>query len=68
MFVRSCLIACLLATTAHARPLTAQDLLTLPRVSDPHLSPDATQIVYDVRTTDLAANKGVHAIYLTRLD
>ncbi len=46
------------------RDFTAQDLVTLDRVADPHLSPDGTRVVYDVRSTDLAHNKGVHAIWV----
>lgn len=34
------------------------------RVSDPRLSPDGRFLVWDVRTTDWAANKGEHALWL----
>src|SRR5271154_6983224 len=60
----ACLAALLLATSAQARPFTAHDLVMLDRISDPHLSPDGTRVVYDVRSTDLAANKGVHALWV----
>ncbi len=53
-----------LAGSAQARPFTAHDLVTLDRVSDPHVSPDGRAVAYDLRSTDLAANKGVHAIWL----
>ena len=36
----------------------------LDRVSDPHLSPDGKYVVYDLRTTDLAKNRGRHAAWL----
>jgi len=36
----------------------------LDRVSDPHLSPDGTQLAYDLRSTDWSENKGIHAIWL----
>ena len=49
---------------AQARPFTARDLVGLDRVSDPHVSPDGRAIAYDVRSTDIAANKGVHAVWL----
>ncbi len=49
---------------AAARTLTPHDLVTLDRISDPHVSPDGKQIVYDLRSTDYAANKGVHAIWI----
>ena len=59
------LAACItLGGAAHARPFTARDLVGLDRVSDPHVSPDGRAIAYDVRSTDLAANKGVHAVWL----
>ena len=54
----------LFAGGAAARTLSPHDLVTLDRVSDPHLSPDGTRVVYDVRSTDYAANKGVHAIWM----
>ena len=54
----------LLADGAGARTMTPHDLVTLDRVSDPHLSPDGKRVVYDVRSTDYAANKGVHAIWM----
>jgi len=53
-----------LAEAAPPRDFTAQDLVTLDRVSDPHLSPDGTRVVYDVRSTDLAHNKATHAIWI----
>jgi dipeptidyl aminopeptidase/acylaminoacyl peptidase len=66
--VSACVSAVLLALAlaapqALARPFTAQDLATLPRLADPHLSPDGRHVVYDLRTTDYAANKGIHAIW-----
>jgi dipeptidyl aminopeptidase/acylaminoacyl peptidase len=62
-------LATLLATTpALARPFTAEDLVGLDRISDPRLSPDGNVVAYDLRTTDLAKNKGVHAIWLARAD
>ena len=51
-------------SAAQARPFTPQDLVGLDRVSDPHVSPDGRAVVYDLRTTDIAANKGAHAIWI----
>ncbi len=52
----------LTASTAVAadasRGLTAQDLVSLTRVSGPALSPDGSRLVWTQRETDLAANKG----------
>ena len=39
------------------RSITFEDFATIPGVSDPQLSPDGTQLIYAVRTTDIAANK-----------
>ncbi|NUO63145.1 MAG: S9 family peptidase [Gemmatimonadaceae bacterium] len=39
------------------RPITFEDFATMPGVSDPQLSPDGTQLLYAVRTTDIAANR-----------
>ncbi len=41
-----------------AQPFTIHDLLAMERISDPQLSPDGSQIVFTLRTTDLEANKG----------
>ena len=57
----------LAAGSARARGLTPADLVGLDRVSDAHASPDGRQVVYDVRSTDLAANKGVHAVWTADL-
>ena len=53
-----------LAAPAAARTLSPHDLVMLDRVSDPHISPDGKLVAYDVRSTDYAANKGVHAVWL----
>ncbi len=53
--------------SANARPFTAADLVGLDRVGDPQVSPDGTRVLYDVRRTDLAANKGVHSIWVASL-
>ena len=53
---------------AQTRGLTSQDLVSLDRVGDPHVSPDGRRVVYDVRATDLAANKGVHTLWLAGAD
>ena len=50
------------------RPFTAKDLVSLERVSDPHLSPDGRKVVFSQRSTDLEANKGVSAIWEVAAD
>ncbi|MBB5685840.1 alpha/beta hydrolase family protein [Sphingobium boeckii] len=46
-----------------ARPMTAEDLATLHRVSAPTVSPDGKSLVYQKRHTLLAENKGETALY-----
>lgn len=60
-------LAGLTAPAAYSRPFTPRDLAMLDRASDPHISPDGAWLVYTVRTTDWAANKGVNAIWLLGL-
>ena len=50
------------------RAFTAQDLVTLERVADPHLSPDGRTVVYSQRSTDLDANKGVQSLWEVAAD
>ena len=54
--------------SAQTRGLTPQDLVSLDRVSDPHVSPDGKRVVYDLRRTDLAANAGVHSLQVVGVD
>jgi dipeptidyl aminopeptidase/acylaminoacyl peptidase len=46
------------AAAAERHPFSVEDLVRLNRVSDPALSPDGKTVVYVVRETDLAANRG----------
>ena len=55
----------LAGTDALAEPFTAETLVGLDRVGAPALSPDGGKLVYSVRTTDMAANKGVYDLWLT---
>jgi dipeptidyl aminopeptidase/acylaminoacyl peptidase len=47
---------------------TAQDLVTLQRVSDPRISPDGASLIYALRETDMQANKGVNGLWLSNID
>jgi dipeptidyl aminopeptidase/acylaminoacyl peptidase len=53
---------------AQARPFTAHDLVTLDRLSDVQSSPSGTAVLYDLRVTDLAANKSRHSIWIVGTD
>lgn len=58
-------IACALPLSpAAARPMTETDLATFKRLGSPTLSPDGKMIAYQLRETDLAANKGRLDLYL----
>jgi dipeptidyl aminopeptidase/acylaminoacyl peptidase len=55
------LSACLLlplGALAAPHPFTVEDLVRMQRVSDPTIAPDGRSVVYTVRETDLAANRG----------
>jgi dipeptidyl aminopeptidase/acylaminoacyl peptidase len=55
------------ALAAEGRGFTAKDLATLDRVSDIRASPDGRYAIYDLRTTDWKADRGVHALWLVDL-
>lgn len=63
----SLLAAPALAASA-PHPFDAHDLVMMDRVSDPHLSPDSSQVAFAVRETDYAANKGVTSVWVQSLD
>lgn len=52
------LLAATAAPAAGSRPFTIEDLVRANRVTDPVLSPDGKTVVFTVRETDLAANRG----------
>ena len=55
---------------AHAAPhgLTATDLVSLARVSEPAISPDGRRLVFTQRETDLDADRGRTDLWLKNLD
>jgi dipeptidyl aminopeptidase/acylaminoacyl peptidase len=61
--------AVLAATTAQAAPrgFTVEDLVSLERVGSPALSPDASRVVYTVRSTNLDKNKGNTQLWMLDL-
>ncbi|HVF33945.1 MAG TPA: S9 family peptidase, partial [Candidatus Saccharimonadia bacterium] len=50
------------------RGLDVRDLVMFDRVSDPRVSPDGKSVAFQLRETDLEANKGVNSIWLRALD
>ena len=65
------LVAATAAAAAHAQPQTAppaqpfgvQDLVRLQRISEVQASPDGSHVVFTLRTTDMAANKGRNSLW-----
>src|ERR1043165_5775924 len=49
---------CPAAMAAERHPFSVEDLVRLKRVSDPALSPDGKTVVFALRETDMAANRG----------
>ncbi|PWT82311.1 MAG: S9 family peptidase [Blastocatellia bacterium] len=49
---------------AAGRPITAADLLTFQRVSEPQLSPDGSRVVYTLAIPDLSANRLVRNVWI----
>jgi dipeptidyl aminopeptidase/acylaminoacyl peptidase len=52
------------AVSLSAQTLTPETLVKLARVGDPRISPDGKTVIYNVRTFDIAANKGQSDIFL----
>jgi dipeptidyl aminopeptidase/acylaminoacyl peptidase len=63
------LAAALTATGAMAAPrgLTVEDLVSMERVGSPALSPDGSRVVYTVRSTDMAKNRGHTELWMIDL-
>jgi len=61
--------ATLAATTAMAAPrgFTVEDLVNMERVGSPAVSPDARRVVYTVRSTDMAKNRGHTELWMVDL-
>jgi dipeptidyl aminopeptidase/acylaminoacyl peptidase len=51
-----------------ARPMTETDLAMMKRLANPSASPDGKQVVYQLRETDLEANKGRIDLFLIAID
>jgi len=49
-------------------PFSVHDMLAMDRISDPHLCPDGSRIVFTLRTTDLEADKGRTDLWLVGTD
>ena len=49
-------------------PFGIDDMLAMERVSDPQVSPDGKAVLFNLRVTDLAANKGRTDLWLVNID
>jgi dipeptidyl aminopeptidase/acylaminoacyl peptidase len=49
-------------------PFGVEDMLAMDRISDPCVSPGGEQILFNVRVTDLAANKGRTDVWMAELE
>jgi len=52
---------------AAPRGFTVEDLVSMERVGSPVVSPDATRVIYTVRDTDLAKNRGHTELWMVDL-
>jgi dipeptidyl aminopeptidase/acylaminoacyl peptidase len=59
---------CFATQLAWAEPFSAEHLVRLDRVGGPSVSPDGSQVVYTLRKTDMAANKGRVDLWISDLD
>ncbi|MGD9905153.1 MAG: prolyl oligopeptidase family serine peptidase [Vicinamibacterales bacterium] len=67
----TCLVAvsaCLTTPAFAQRPMSIVDLISVPVVSTPQLSPDGTEVVYVQADADWTANKRVSHVWRVRLD
>lgn len=69
-FLASMVIAMAILRSAGAapRPMTVDDLLSVQRLSEPHISPDGKQVVYTVSTPDVEANSVRTNLWLASVD
>jgi dipeptidyl aminopeptidase/acylaminoacyl peptidase len=56
------------AVAAEPHPFTVHDLLAVERISDPEPSPQGDKVAFELRTTDLEANKGRFDLWLVNTD
>lgn len=54
-------------SAAPTTPFSVQDLVRIERIASPRLSPDGRYLAYQLRQTDMDANKGVQSIWLLDL-
>jgi dipeptidyl aminopeptidase/acylaminoacyl peptidase len=63
-----CLAAVPAAAAQATHPFSVHDMLAMDRISDPQVSPDGTQVAFQVRVTDLERNRGVTSLWIVPVD
>src|SRR5512136_2306730 len=56
------------AKPAESHPFSIHDMLAMDRISDSQVSPDGKWIVFNMRETDLAANRGRTDVWIVGTD
>ncbi len=62
------LAVALAATPAKPHPYTVHDQVSLRRLQNPRVSPDGKRVAFQLRTTDLEANRGRFDLWVINLD
>ncbi len=62
------LLAATVVSAAESHPFSVHDMLAMDRISDPQVSPDGRSVVFVVRATDLAGNRGSTDLWLVGTD
>jgi dipeptidyl aminopeptidase/acylaminoacyl peptidase len=68
LFVLALLALALPAAAAEPHQFTVHDLLAMERISDPEPSPQGDKVAFELRTTDLDANRGRFDLWLVNTD
>ncbi len=55
-------------TLQDTHPFGVEDMLAMDRISDPCVTADGKQVLFNVRVTDLAANKGRTDVWIASMD
>jgi len=62
------LLSLVAVSAAESHPFSIHDMLAMDRISDPQVSPDGKWVVFALRATDLAANRGSTDLWMVGSD
>jgi dipeptidyl aminopeptidase/acylaminoacyl peptidase len=62
------LVAAAAAQEPATHPFSVHDMLAMQRISDPQVSPDGSRVLFNVRSTDLEANRGRTDLWVASVD